>query len=758
MLFEVPVIDELRKILENLGDHPIYFICLFIIIPVSLFCSLFCLGLIFHKINSLEKKTQLMREISGYIQKGSKVYLNQQAKMLFIILAILFVPVGLTGIEFLDNPFLGVLLTGVIFLIGSLSSLTAGYIGMITATRVNILVIETSIDDKQEGFKIAYYGGMITGILNISLFILGIWIIMFLTNTNIYLIVGFSFGASVAALLAQVGGGIFTKSADIGADLVGKFEMGIKEDDPSNPALIADLVGDNVGDCAGRGADLFESASSDAIGGMVLGLTLFILTKEPIFIIANITLIALGNFSLFFTVLFLKVNFKKTSRSVWKIFIASTLFNVFVLLGLNLLFFGSLGIFLFLSSVIGLFAAFIAILFTLYYTNINYKPTRKVAEASQEAASLNVLTGLSNGLYSTFYPIIIFGVSVIFSFLFGYYYGFHYFTGTMNSNLIDIFGEPINFTLLMICFGIWGVSMASSSSDTIISTILSFDTFGPIMDNAAGIVEMGKDEAPEQLRRHLEDLDALGNTTKAISKGFALICGGLSSFVLFLTFLMSAHSLAYEIPTIIPPTQFLDIFNNIDLFNPLILLGLFTGALVPFLFSAMVISAVKDGARLMVKEVRRQYKEIPGLKEGNAIPEYDKCIKISAKSALTKMLKPVLTVVLITIIMGILLGPMVIAGFLIGNLIGCLILGLFLSIGGASLDNAKKGIESGLYGGKNSFAHKAAIIGDTIGDPLKDSAGPSMNIIITTVNTMALTFLPLFMMTGYLWSIFPILI
>jgi len=757
MFFELPVIDELRKTLMNLKGHPIYFICLFIIIPSTLLISLIGLTLIFRKINRLEKKTIKMREISGYIQKGSQVYLNQQARMLLLVLAILFFPVSITGIEFLDNPFLGFLLTGIFFLIGSLSSLAAGYIGMRTATKTNILVIEASIDDKNEGFKIAYYGGMITGILNISLFILGIWIILILTNANIYLIVGFSFGSSVSALLAQVGGGIYTKSADMGADLVGKYEMEIKEDDPSNPAIIADLVGDNVGDCAGRGADLFESASSDAIGGMVLGLSLFIMTRNPIFIITNITLIALGILSLFFTTLFLKVNFNKTSRSVWKVFISSTFFNLLMLLGLNLLLFGPLGIFLFLSSSIGLIAAFLSTILTLYYTNIKYKHTKRIAEASQENAPLNILSGLSTGLLSTFWPIIIFGISVVFSFLFGYYFGFIYFIEIMGVNPLDIFGGQINFSFLMIGFGIWGVSMASSSSDTIISTILSYDTFGPIMDNAAGIVEMGNSEAPETLRSHLDDLDALGNTTKAISKGFALICGGFSSIVLFLTFLISATSLTTDIPSIIPSVQFIDIFNNIDLYNPLIIFGLLIGALIPFLFSSMIIGAVKDGAREMVKEVRRQFKEIPGLKEGKAIPEYDKCIKISAKNALSKMLKPVLTVAFITIMVGILFGPMVVAGFLIGNLIGCLILGLFFSIGGASLDNAKKAIELGLYGGKNSHAHKAAIVGDTVGDPLKDAAGPSMNIIITTINTLALTFLPLFIMTGFLWVIFPVI-
>jgi K(+)-stimulated pyrophosphate-energized sodium pump len=756
MFFTLPVIFKLRDSLSDYTVHPIFFICSFIIIPLSLLCSFIILMFIFRKISKFESKTKKMREINSYIQRGATIYLKQQARMLLIVLAILFIPVGFTGINFLDNAILGFFITGFIFLIGSLSSLIAGFIGMRAATKANILVVEASIDDPNEGFKLAYYGGMITGILNISLFVFGVWIILLLTGSNIYLIVGYSFGSSVTALLAQVGGGIYTKSADMGADLVGKYELGIKEDDPSNPAIIADLVGDNVGDCAGRGADLFETASSDAIGGMVLGLSLFIITGDPIFIIINITLISLGIFSLFFTTLFLKVNFDKPSKSIWKVFISATIFNSFMLFLLNILIFGPIGIFLFFSSFTGLIIVFIMIFFTIYFTSIEYKHTKKVADASQEGPSINVLAGLSAGLYSIFWPVVIFGIGVICAYYFGYYFGILYLQENLNSGLINIFGDKVDFRLYLMSFGIWGVAMASSSSDTIISTILSFDTFGPIMDNAQGLTEMATEESTEDLKRNLNKLDALGNTTKAVSKGFALICGGLSSIVLFLTFLMSAQSLAYEIKSIIPPEQLADIFNLISLHNPLILFGLFIGIVVPFLFAAMILHGVQIGARNMVQEVRRQFNSIPGLKEGKALPDYDKCINISAKNALKYMLQPVLSVIIITISVGILFGPMVMAGFLIGNLSGCLIIGLFFSIGGASFDNAKKGIEAGLYGGKGSFAHKSAIIGDTIGDPLKDSAGPSMNIIITTVNTMALTFLPLFIMTGFLWVLFPI--
>ena len=754
MLFELPVIIKLRETLSDFGANPIFYFCLFVIIPFCLITSFIGLLLIFRKINSLEAKTKKMREISSYINKGASVYLKKQAKMLFIVLGILFIPVGLTGIEFIKNPFLGFLITIITFFIGSLSSLLAGYIGMRAATKTNILVVEASIEDPNEGFKLAYYGGMITGILNISMIVLGLWLILILTNANIYLMVSFDFGASVTALLAQVGGGIYTKSADMGADLVGKYEMSIKEDDPSNPAIIADLVGDNVGDCAGRGADLFESASSDAIGGMILGLTIFIFIGNPIFIISDLTLISLGMLSLFFTTPFLKVDFEKPSRSIWRVFIASTAINSIMLFFMNILLFGPFGIFLFISSIIGLSAVFITILITIYSTSIDYPPTKRVAEASRDSPSINILAGLSAGLGSTFFPILIFCISVILAYYFGYLYGLTFLYNTQT----DIFGNKINPILLMIAFGIWGVNMASVSSDSIISTILSFDTFGPIMDNAAGIVEMGgaEDGTPIGLRENLDRLDAVGNTTKAVAKGFALICGGLSSIVLFFAFLLSTSTLSGELPSFIPHEQLSNIFNYLDIYSPLMILGIFIGVILPVLFTSMILKAVQRGAENMVKEIRRQYNEIPGLREGKAKPEYYKCIDIAAEIALRSMIKPVLIIIGIEILTGILFGPMVVAGLLIGNLIGCLIFGLFMSIGGASFDNAKKAIEGGLYGGKGSFAHKSAIIGDTVGDPLKDSAGPSMNILITTVNTLALTFLPIFIMTGFLWVLIPI--
>jgi len=749
MFYELPAILNLRNALESFSENLVFFIALYIIIPVTLIASFACIILIFRKIKTLEEKTVRMRELNSEITQGAKLYLKDQARTLLIVLGVLFIPVGFTGIQYLGMPILALILTGLIFLLGALSSLFAGYIGMISATKTNILVVEASIEKPDEGFKLAYYGGMVTGILNISLFVLGIWLLLLFTGGNIYLLVGYNFGASVAALFAQVGGGIYTKSADMGADLVGKYELDIKEDDPRNPAIIADLVGDNVGDCAGRGADLFESASSDAVGGMLLGITLFLFIGEPIFIVTNITIISLGMFSLFFTTMFLDINLERPSTSIWKVFISSTMFNVIVLLVINLLFFGIPGLFLFFSSVIGLLAVFLTIVFTTYYTRIEYEPTESVAFASDISPSVNILSGISTGFRSTFGPIVIFVIAVVGAYVFGYY------TGETYSAILGIEGsEP---ALYFIAFGIFGINMASCSSDIIISTVLSFDTFGPIADNSAGIAQMAEDEAPEGLRENLDKLDAIGNTTKAVAKGFALVCGGFSSIVMFLTFLMTATTIAPDLFSFIPKSELIGIFNFIDINNPLIILGLTLGTVLSTLFAAQIFKGVQRGTMDMVQEVRAQFDETPGLKEGKANPNYQRCIDISTKNALKYMMQPVVLIIIIELAVGIFFGPMTMAAFLIGNLIGCLINGLWMSVSGASYDNAKKAIETGLFGGKGSFAHKSSIIGDTVGDPLKDAAGPSMNILITTINTLALTFLPIFIMTGFLWNLIPTL-
>jgi len=761
MIFSYEIIDILKDFMQSgIKNNLVFYILLYYFVPIGLCISFIIVGYVIYKIIKLHKKVKFeaLKEISEYIHRGSRTYLRNQLRSLITIIGILFIPVGLNGIEYLENPYISVIIAALVFMIGSLSSYVASYIGMYSATRTNILVVDLVNEDPNKGFRIAYLSGMITGILNISLLILGIWLIFIISNGDVYLMIPYDFGASTAALLAQVGGGIYTKSADIGADLVGKFDLGINEDDPRNAGIIADLVGDNVGDCAGRGADLFESESSDAIGGMVLGLLIFIFIGNPIFIIVNMMLILFGLFSLYFSTLFLKIDFNNTSKSIWRVFNSSIIFNLVSLVFINILFFGIEGIVLFISSSFGLTSSLITIIFTIYYTNIEHKPTKRIAELSKSSPSLNIIGGIQVGLDAVFIPILIFVFSLILTFIFGHKFG-SILIELNGLPTFDLLGNPINKNYLLLAFGIWGVNMASVSSDTIISTILAFDTFGPITDNAAGIVELSTNGNATNLKYNLDRLDAVGNTTKAIAKGFALICGGLSSIVIFFSFLLSIPNLSSQLSNkFINDITLINIIENLDIVKPLVILGFCVGCSIPVIFSAMILKAVQEGAESIISEIKRQFDEIPGLKDGlNGVkPDYNKCIDISSRNALNHMIKPVLTVISIVIISGILFGPIVVGSLLIGNLASSLIFGFFMSIAGGSLDNAKKGIESGLFGGKNSYAHKSAIIGDTVGDPLKDVAGPSMNIIITTINNLALTFLPIFIMTGFLWPLFNV--
>ncbi len=373
--------------------------------------------------------------------------------------------------------------------------------------------------------------------------------------------------------------------------------------------------------------------------------------------------------------------------------------------------------------------------------------TYSVASASQEGPAINAVAGLSVGIESIALPMVVFGVAIIFSYMFGYWFGDWYYA--------SLESPPMDEEVFKFMFGVWGIALASVSSDMIISTILSFDTFGPIMDNAAGITQMAKNESPRNIRSILDKLDATGNTTKAIAKGFALVCGGLTSVVMFETFVLDSFALSQELPTLFIFSNPIQVITNLDLTHPLVILGLIIGTMLPFLFASQVMKAVNKGASAMVREVRFQFETIPGLKEGNGLPDYKRCVDISAKNALKTMVFPVILIIAVPIIFGICFGPFAHGGFLLGNLMGCLIVGLFMTLGGASFDNAKKAIEGGLFGGKGTPTHKAAIIGDTIGDPLKDSAGPSMNIQITLINSISLTFLPTFIITGWVWFLVP---
>ncbi len=743
-----------------LGDAPwtthfAFFLSLFVIIPITLLIAYLTVALIFKKTKRAATGLPKMQEIHEAIHQGAKTYLFRQSRYLAATLAVLFIPVAITGLDLHEIPLTGFFLTGVIFIIGSASSFLAGYVGMHAATLANVRVV-MAIRDKSpnEGFKLGYYAGTITGILNISNFILGIWVLFLLTDMNIYLLVSYDFGASVTALFSQVGGGIFTKSADVGADLLGKIEVGIPEDDPRNPAVIADNVGDNVGDCAGRGADFFESASSEVVGGMILGMSVFILTGEPVFILLDMLYIALGIYPTLLCMRFLDIPIEENpSRVVWINFLIAMVVNIGINLVINVLLLGPLGIFIFFAGFLGLISSTLTIFVTLYYTDERRPPTKRIMSESRTGAATNVLAGLSTGFKATLFPVMIYGITLLLAGLCGYIYGESFFELQLANNPINLFGSPISRSYYTFIFTVWGMNAASASASMMIGVILSFDTFGPIMDNAAGLTEMASSETTPELRAKLDLLDATGNSTKAIAKGFALLCAAFASIVLFQNYMLNTQHLAETISGPISSEQLQNIFAYLHLSNPAQIIGIIIGVAIPVVFSSFCISAVGEGASLVADESRRQFLEVEGVATGKIKPDYNRLVDICTKQSIRKMFLPVAFILAVPLLSGILLGPFFVASILVGTLAGCLIIGIAFSISGGAMDNAKKGIESGKFGGKGTNAHKAAVVGDTVGDPLKDTAGPSLNIVLTTINTMALTFVPLFIMTGWLWPV-----
>ena len=735
------------------GEYSLVFIFSFVfLIPIMLIVAFLSIYVIYKKIKSFKSKYEEMQVVHYYIREGSKTFLKRQAKTLIKALLFLFIPVGLSGVAFLDNWILAISLSGIFFILGCFCSILAGYVSMDAATRTNLLVAEASCESQEKGFKYGYLGGMVNGIMNIAMFVLGLWLLFIFTRANVNLLVSFSFGGSISALFTQVGGGIFTKAADIGCDLVGKIEMDIDEDDARNPAVIADAVGDNVGDCAGRGSDLFESALSNTIGGMIIGLAIYAYTGNPIFIISDITLLSSGVFAAIISYFFLDANFEdEPIKAVWRVFFIATGINIGILTLLNFLLFGNNGYILLLCMVMGLLASLISIISTIYYTDIKYRPTRTIAKSSKKGPAINIITGLATGYGAIFYPLLAFIASISISYVLGYIFGQVYFDQLLLEGIII----SIPVSRFAFIFAIWGINMASVASDTMISTILSFDTFGPIVDNAGCITGMANFGKKKKLHNYMERLDAIGNTTKAISKGFALVCAGYEGITLYQTFIFDAANLAHTIPSTFSTAMLNNLGDYFQVTNPLVILGLLIGGIIPYIFSSNVMKAVSKGASRIVREIRRQFRVVKGLKEGNTIPDFNRCIDIAEKNALKSMTRPVVIIVLVPLISGILFGPVFVGAVLVGNLIGCLIIGMFMTTAGAAFDNAKKGIESGLFGGKNSPAYKASVIGDTVGDPLKDSAGPSINIELTTINTLAITFLPIFLVTGWGWFLFP---
>src|SRR3990170_672506 len=638
-------------------------------------------------INKEPSGTQEIAEIAAHIQEGANAFIKRQSKTIAIFAALSLIPLI---IFFRDVR------VAIAFVFGASLSLLAAYIGLRIAVKANIRTANAARTSPAKAFTLAFRGGAVMGLSVVGLSLLGISL-LFLFYQDPNLIVGFGFGASLAALFAQLGGGIFTKAADIGADLVGKIEQRIPEDDPRNPAVIADLVGDNVGDCAGRGSDLFESISDDYITAMILGVILL----SPLGINALMFPLMLGASGILGTIVgvFVIRGWKKM-RPIMSFNLGLLITAIVCIIGAAISSIVLLNnVTIFYAVVSGLVASLGVGLVVQYYIGINGRPVRKVAESSERGAAINIITGMSYAFQSPFVPLL----AVLASILFSYF--------ITNGNL-------------------YGIVAANLGTDLAIGIIMSSDTFGPISDNAAGIAEMSRTKTGNG--ETLEELDAMGNTTKAYAKAFATASGTVSTVVIFATYgeIVNLGSV------------------SLGLLSPVIIAGLLLGAALPFLFSSLTIGATGKTAYLMVDEVRRQFIENPEIIEGKAKPDYVRCVDIGTKNALKQMIAPGLLAVASPIAVGFLFGEygkFALGAMLLGGLATSAILSPFFTFGGGIWDNAKKHIERKFWM-KGTPTHAAAVTGDTVGDPLKDVAGPSLNIYMKLTNMTALLIAPILLL------------
>lgn len=631
-----------------------------------------------------------MEEIAKYIQEGAMAFLKREYRTLAVFVVVLFIILGIA----INWP------TAICFFVGAIFSILAGYAGMVVATRANVRTSNAAqTDGMGKALNIAFSGGTVMGMCVVGLGLLGttVFYLIFKDSASVFdIITGFGFGASSIALFARVGGGIYTKAADVGADLVGKVEAGIPEDDPRNPAVIADNVGDNVGDVAGMGADLFESYVGAIVSAFTLGFLAF--GNNGVLLVAAIS--SVGILASIIGTLFVKgtgnpqkaLNSGSTIGSI--VTVVASYFLTINIIGSNKPFFAILA---------GLAVGLVIAKITEYYTADNYKPVKKIAEESETGSSTNIIAGLSVGMMSTAVPIIAIAIGIIVS-----YY---------------LAGGSENVT-----YGLFGISLAAVGMLANSAITIAVDAYGPIADNAGGIAEMC--ELPENVREITDTLDAVGNTTAAVGKGFAIGSAALTALALF-----SSYTQAVKL-------------SSIDLTKPSTIAGVFIGGMLPFLFSAMTMDAVGKAANKMIEEVRRQFREIPGIMERKATPDYGKCVDISTGAALKEMIIPGLMAVLTPVIVGLLLGVEALGGLLAGGLVTGVLMAIFMSNAGGAWDNAKKYIESGAHGGKGSPAHKAAVTGDTVGDPFKDTSGPSLNILIKLMTIVSLVFASLFLQYG----------
>ncbi|CUH96563.1 K(+)-insensitive pyrophosphate-energized proton pump [Propionispora sp. 2/2-37] len=651
-----------------------------------------------------DRGDETMQEIALAIRQGAMAFLKRQYSTIAIMTVIVAILLSLLSKDGVHTP--------LAFVIGAACSAIAGFIGMYVSVNANLRTASAARSSLNEALKISFRGGSVTGLAVTALSLLGVAGLFYGFNgfnnpqEAPLLIVGFGFGASFVALFAQLGGGIYTKAADVGADLVGKVEAGIPEDDPRNPAVIADLVGDNVGDCAGRGADLFESTAAENIGAMILGIALF-----PAFgvngILFPLVARAFGLLASIVGIFCVRTTDAgtKDSNPMAALNLGYAVTSILSIIAMyfvtdQMINIKGSGLYFFACAVIGIITSYLFVLVTQYYTDLKYRPVREIARSCQTGPATTIITGFSVGLESVVAPVIIISAALLSS---------HYLGAA--SGLAG--------------GGVYGTAVATMGMLSTCAFILAMDTFGPITDNAGGIVEMSRQ--PAKVRFITDLLDGCGNTTKAITKGYAIGSAALATFLLFAAYLDEVQLLDKS-------------FNRIvDIGKPEVFVGGFLGAMLVFLFTSTAIRAVSNAAQYVIKEVRRQFADIPGIMEGTAKPDYATCVDIVTRGALKQMVLPGIIVVVVPILVGILLKAEAAASLLMIATITGILMALLLNNGGGAWDNAKKCIElSGLYAGKNSEAHKASIVGDTVGDPFKDTAGPSLHVLIKLLSTITL--------------------